>query len=39
MLELSPKSNLLEENNYRYSLQDVEEPVLYREVYDYDEIP
>ena len=39
MLELSPKTNLLEENNYRYSLQDVQEPVLYREVYDYDEIP
>ena len=39
MLELSYKTNLLEENNYSYSLQDVEEPVLYREVYDYDEVP
>ena len=39
MLELSPKTNLLEENDYRYSLQDVKDPVLYRDVYDYDEIP
>ena len=39
MLELSPKTNLLEENNYRYSLQDVADPVLYREVYNYDEVP
>ena len=28
MLELSPKTNLLEENDYRYSLQDVKDPVL-----------
>ena len=39
MLELSPKTNLLEENDYRYSLQDVEDPILYRDVYDYDEVP
>lgn len=39
MLELSPKTNLLEENDYRYSLQDVKEPVLYRDVYDYDDVP
>ena len=39
MLELSPRSNLLEENDYRYSLQDVKDPVLYRDVYSYDEIP
>ena len=39
MLELSSKTNLLEENDYRYSLQDVPEPVLYRDVYSYDEIP
>ena len=39
MLELSPKTNLLEENDYRYSLQDVKDPVLYRDVYDYDEVP
>ena len=39
MLELSPKTNLLEENDYRYSLQDVPEPILYRDVYSYDEVP
>ena len=39
MLELSMKTNLLEENDYRYSLQDVDNPVLYRDVYSYDEIP
>ena len=39
MLELSSKTNLLEENDYRYSLQDVKEPVLYRDVYQYDEVP
>ena len=36
MLELSSKTNLLEENDYRYSLQDVKDPVLYRDVYNYD---
>ena len=39
MLELSTKTNLLEENDYRYSLQDVKDPVLYRDVYNYEEIP
>ena len=39
MLELSAKTNLLEENDYRYSLQDVKEPILYRDVYNYDEVP
>ncbi len=39
MLELSPRTNLLEENDYRYSLQDVRDPVLYRDVYNYEEIP
>ena len=34
MLELSPKTNLLEENDYRYSLQDVKDPILYRDVYN-----
>ena len=34
MLELSAKTNLLEENDYRYSLQDVKDPVLYRDVYN-----
>lgn len=39
MLELSYKSNLLEQKNYRYDLQDVETPNLYRDVYPYDEVP
>ena len=29
MLEISNKTNLLEQNIYKYSLQDVEEPNLY----------
>ena len=39
MLELSNKTNLLESNIYKYSLQDVEKPNLYREVYSYDDVP
>ena len=39
MLDLSPRTNLLEENDYHYSLQDVKEPVLYRDVYSYDDVP
>ena len=39
MLEISPKTNLLEQKTYRYSLQDVAEPNLYREVYPYDAVP
>ncbi len=32
-------SNLIEQSQYKYSLQDVDEPNLYREIYPYDEIP
>ena len=39
MLEISPKTNLLEQKNYRYALQDVAEPNLYRDIYDYDSVP
>ncbi|MBR0342618.1 MAG: 2-isopropylmalate synthase [Oscillospiraceae bacterium] len=39
MLELSEKTNLLEQKSYRYSLQDVAEPNLYRDLYSYDEVP
>ena len=39
MLELSKKSNLLEQSVYQYSLQDIDEPNLYREIYNYEEIP
>ena len=39
MLEISSKSNLLEQKNYKYSLQEVEDPNLYREIYSYDTVP
>lgn len=39
MLEFNKKTNTLEQTQYRYSLQDVEAPNLYREIYAYDEIP
>jgi len=39
MLEISSKTNLLEQSTYKYSLQDVEEPNLYREVYPYTDVP
>ncbi|MGI5888983.1 MAG: 2-isopropylmalate synthase [Oscillospiraceae bacterium] len=39
MLELSEKTNLLEQTSYRYQLQDVEEPNLYRDLYSYKEVP
>ena len=39
MIEISKKTNLLEQKSYKYQLQDVSEPNLYREVYPYDEVP
>ena len=39
MLEFDGKSNLLEQANYKYQLQDVKEPNLYRELYDYESVP
>ncbi len=39
MLKMSDKSNLLEQSTYRYSLQDVKDPELYREMYSYEEVP
>lgn len=39
MLQISKKTNLLEQKQYRYSLQDVEEPNLYRDIYPYHAIP
>ena len=39
MLEISKKSNLLEQGTYKYSLQDIKEPNLYRDMYNYDEVP
>ena len=39
MLEFNKKFNLLMQANYKYQLQDVKEPNLYRELYDYESIP
>ena len=39
VLEISEKTNLLEQKSYKYSLQDVAEPNLYRDVYPYEEVP
>ena len=39
MLEFSNQTNLLMQSKYRYELQDVEEPNLYRELFDYKAIP
>ena len=38
MLEISKRTNLLEQNIYKYTLQDVEEPNLYREMFDYESV-
>ena len=39
MLELSNTTNLLEQDTYKYSLQDVKDPNLYRDFYTYEDIP
>ena len=39
MLEISEKTNLLEQKSYKYSLQDVAEPNLYRDIYPYTDVP
>ena len=39
MVELSPKTNLLEQTSGKYVLNDVKEPNLYREIFNYDEVP
>lgn len=39
MLEISKRTNLLEQKIYKYELQDVAEPNLYRDIYDYDSVP
>ena len=39
MLEISNKTNLLEQKSYMYSLQDVQEPILHRELYSYGTVP
>ena len=39
MIEFNPMSNLLEQDQYKYNLQDVEKPNLFRDIYPYDEVP
>lgn len=39
MLEVSRKTNLLEQKNYRYTLQDIPDPNLYRDIYNYETVP
>ena len=39
MIEFDPKTNTLEQKTFQYSLQDVEEPNLYRDMFNYEEIP
>ena len=39
MITFSKKNNLLMQANYQYELQDVPEPNLYREIFDYQSIP
>ncbi len=39
MIELNPSSNLLEQDPYKYELQDVAEAQLFRDIYPYYEIP
>ncbi|MBR3639693.1 MAG: 2-isopropylmalate synthase, partial [Clostridia bacterium] len=38
-IEYSDKSNLLEHANYRYQLQEREDPNLYRYLFDYESVP
>ncbi len=39
MLEISSKTNLLEKKSYKYSLQDVAEPNLQRDIFSFDSVP
>ncbi len=39
MVKKNPNTNLLEIAQYKYSLQDVEEPNLYRDLYEYSKVP
>ena len=38
-LVFNTKTNLLEENYYHYNVQDVENPNLFRELFDYESVP
>lgn len=39
MRTLNKRTNLLHENDYHYTLQDVKEPQLFRDMFDYDHVP
>ena len=39
MIKMNPYSNLIEQAQYKYSLQDVDEANLYRDIYPYEEVP
>ena len=39
MLEISSKTNLLEQKSYKYSLQDIADPNLQRDIYSYGTVP
>ena len=39
MIFKNTHSNLIEQSQYKYSLQDVPNPNLYRDIYPYDEVP
>ena len=39
MIFKNPHTNLIEQAQYKYSLQDVDDPNLYRDIYPYDEVP
>ncbi len=39
MLEISNRTNLLEQDTYKYSLQNIKDPNLYRDFYNYEDIP
>lgn len=39
MKDIDKRWNLLEENDYRFSFQDVDEPQLFRDMFDYDHVP
>jgi len=39
MLDYDKKANLIMQHKYHYTLQDVKEPNLYRDIFDYEHIP
>ena len=39
MLKFNKKTRTLEQDEYRYELQDVKEPNLYRDIFPYGEVP